>query len=377
MKRLLTAGLLWLAVAPAQAWAWPPCCSIPARTFREDAAESKLIVWGTLDHPRKGPNGEFTDVLLGGIVRSHPILRGKSVLTLPRRIAIEDRNRPPSMLIFCDVVKGQLDPLQAVVVSPAAVGYLKGLLAIDARRHDRVLRYCFDFLDHPDPGIAGDALTEFTKTPDRNLATLARQLPAAKLRRWLRDPTTPPVRQRLFGLLIGHCGTADDAVLLRSLTVHLAKKGSSGIDGILIGYTLLDPKDGWAQVRDLLGDSTRDFALRYAALRTVRWFRDVRPEKIEAMALVAAMKPALAHNDFADLIVNDLRAWRCWDLTDQVLALYGKPSHQAMIIRRSIIRYALQCPEKMAAEFVVQRRNTDGEMVAEAEELLRLEAGTQ
>jgi hypothetical protein len=369
----LAATLLCLLALPCASWAWGPCCLATPRTFREDVRDSKLVIWGVLDNPRKTANGDFTDCMVIGVVKSHPILRGKTTLTLPRKIDIEDRNRPPCMLIFCDIHKGKLDPFRGVVVSPEIVGYLKGLLAIDTRRHDEMLHYCFNFLDHPDPDIAGDALNEFLKTPDRDLGKAVRKLPAAKLRRWLRDPKTLAARQQLYALLLGHCGTAEDAILLRSLAVRLAKQGSTGLDGVLIGYTLLDPKLGWAHVCDLLGDSSKEFLSRYAALRAARWFHDTRPDVIAKKALAEAVKPALAQNDIADLVINDLGSWRCWDLTELILSLYGKRSHDLPIIRRSIVRYALQCPHKEAAAFIVQCRNTDGELVADTEELLRAE----
>jgi hypothetical protein len=369
----LAAGLICLLTVPCPAWAWPPCGCVPTRTFREDARESKLIVWGVLDNPRKNPNGEFTDVLLGGIVKSHPMLHGKTVLTLPRKIEIADRNNPQRMLIFCDIHKGTLDPFLGVVASPAVVGYLKGLLASDASRHDEVLRYCFDFLDHPDPEIAGDATKEFLKVPDRDLGKAARKLPAAKLRLLLRDPKTTAVHQRLFGLLLGHCGTPEDAILLHSLAARLAKKGSVWIDGILVGYVLLESKAGWKYVRDLLADPSSEFLLRYSALRTVRWFHDNRPEVFAKKTLMEALKPTLDQSDIADLVVNDLGGWGCWDLTNHILSLHGKKSHDLPVIRRSIVRYALRCPREEAAKFIVSRRNTDGVLVSDTEELLRTE----
>src|SRR5256885_9060273 len=45
--------------------------------------------------------------------------------------------------------------------------------------------------------------------------------------------------------------------------------------------------------------------------------------------------------DIVDLAVEDLRKWEQWDLAPKVLALFDKPSHEASIIQRSIIKFAL------------------------------------
>jgi hypothetical protein len=56
-----------------------------------------------------------------------------------------------------------------------------------------------------------------------------------------------------------------------------------------------------------------------------------------------------------------------------VLVLFGKKTHEAPIVRRSIVRYALQCPKPAAATFVAERRKLDAELVSDVEEGLQLE----
>ena len=61
----------------------------------------------------------------------------------------------------------------------------------------------------------------------------------------------------------------------------------------------------------------------------------------------------LRQGELADLAVEDLRKWGRWETADKVLALYGKPSHNIPIVRRTILRYALSCPKKTAADLAV------------------------
>jgi hypothetical protein len=374
MKHLVPAAvLLGLIAAPLPA---PACGFINdfavVRTLRQDVADSQVVIYGKLVNAREGPGDGSTDCILETIIKPHPILRGKRGITLSRYLEIKDPDHPPRYLIFCDIYKGQIDPFRGVQTSSAIGPYLKGLLAIDVKNDTRRLRYCFDFLDHADQEIALDAFREFMKTPDRELGLAARKLPAAKLRRWLRDPKPSADRHRLYGFLLGNCGSAEDAVLLRSVADRLAKeKTPPQIDGILTGYTLLRPKEGWAHIRALLDDPSSNFMLRFAALRAARYFHNTRPDVIGEKAIVEAFKPALKQSDFADLAIGELRAWRCWDLTGDILPLYARRSHESPLMHRAIIAYALQCPGGEAATFIAERRKTDAELVKEVEEWLR------
>src|SRR5262249_7801604 len=89
--------------------------------------------------------------------------------------------------------------------------------------------------------------------------------------------------------------------------------------------------------------------------------------------LLAGLRVLLDQADFADLPIEYLRQQRCWDLTGQILPLFTRESHKVPIIRRAIVRYALQCPGARAREFVAAVRRGDAELVADTEELLKLE----
>jgi hypothetical protein len=77
--------------------------------------------------------------------------------------------------------------------------------------------------------------------------------------------------------------------------------------------------------------------------------------------------------DVADLAIEDLRKWQVWDLADRILALKDKEPHNIPIIKRSILRYALECPKESAKAFVDARRKADPDAVQSSEELLKLE----
>ena len=140
---------------------------------------------------------------------------------------------------------------------------------------------------------------------------------------------------------------------------------------------MLDPKNGWEYIHAILKDPSKEFMLRYAALRAVRFFWDSRPDLFDKKNLVDGVCQLLDQSDMADLAIEDLRKWNRWEVDERVLALQNKKSHDATIIRRSILKYALACPDPKAAVVVQDWRKRDPEMVKDAEEMLKLETGSK
>jgi hypothetical protein len=347
-------------------------------TLRQGATQSELVLYGTLNDPRHDAGGDSTTLAIETVLKAHPALEGRKTLRLPRHIPIEDPRHPPHCLVFCDVYRGQIDPFRMVPATRAVIEYLKGLLVVPADDSPRRLRYCFDHLDHADKGVAEDAFQEFIKSPDAEIGQVGRLLSAAKLRTWLRDPATPLPRLRLYGFLLGNCGGAADATLLRELTDRLVRQQPSWqIDAILTGYTLLTPREGWPHVCRLAGDPSLPFAVRFAAQRAARFFHNVRPDFLPKEEILAVPAALLEQPDIADIPIEDLRRWRCWDLTERILPLYDKMApDNSPVLRRATLRYALQSPGAAAQNFVARLRKSAPDLVEDTEDWLLEEASS-
>ena len=367
------AGLV--AVAPARA----PACSLcggnlmNSLTLRQEAGlkSARIIVLGSVvdsDLNRGTCKFRILDVL-----RSDPFLGKAESVELPRAIPVTDPKNPPKFLLFCDVFKNKLDPYRGVPVkSEEAAKYLKGALALDAKDHARALLYYFDYLEHPDKKIAEDAFLEFAKSTDQEIGQIAPKLSAAKLRGWLQDPQGLDWRLGMYAYLLGACGGVEDAALFHNMLQKPTENMLKSYDGILGGFIQLKPDEGWRLALDILRDPSKEFRKRDAVLRTLRFYYGWKPKDVKENVL-KGLASALPQGDLADLAIEDLRRWRLWDLTDDVLAQYGKKSHDAPLMRRAIIRYALSCPKPSAAEFITQRRRDDAEAVRDVEEALQSE----
>jgi hypothetical protein len=357
-----------------------PFCSAQGQTLTNDAAQASMILYGRLTNARLDPNdvnAGSTDLIIETVVKSHEILGDKKQLTLPRYLPQEKENQY-KYLVFCDVFKGALDPYRGVAVKADSriAQYLKGALAVKDKDTATRLRYFFDYLDDSDVEVSNDAYMEFGNADYKDYRPVAEKVASDKIAKWLTDPNTPPSRLGLYGSMLGHSGKAEYGKLLRGHLDDPQRQYTSGIDGILAGYVMLQPKEGWQYVTDLIKDPKKDFLLRYAALRTTRFFHDYRPDLVPAKDVVAAVTILLAQKDIADLAIEDLRKWEDWGVADRVLDLWGMASHDVPIIRRSIIKYALSCPKdnQRIAAFIAERRKENAALLDDLEELLRMEA---
>jgi hypothetical protein len=88
---------------------------------------------------------------------------------------------------------------------------------------------------------------------------------------------------------------------------------------------------------------------------------------------VQSLAVLVPQGDLADLAIEDLRQWKEWGLTADVLAQFGKKSHAAPMVRRAIVRYGLTCPRADARQFIEWLRRTDPSLVQDVEESLQFE----
>jgi hypothetical protein len=103
----------------------------------------------------------------------------------------------------------------------------------------------------------------------------------------------------------------------------------------------------------------------------MRYLHEFRPGVVADKKMVEAVADLLTNDDVADFVVDELRLWKEWTLTEQVLRLDKGKLHA--VVRRAIMRYALQCPAEAAHRYVNEKRMRDPQFVKEIEKLLRSE----
>jgi hypothetical protein len=369
------------SVLPARAAHCPFCTEERGPTLVGDFDQATLVVLGTfgtakLDN-KGGLEGGTTEFIIAKPLKQHEVIKGKNRIALPKYLpSAKDKQ----FVIFCDVYKGVIDPYRGVEVQPGSdlVKYLTSALELKDEPIAKRLRHCFDFLNSTDLEVAMDAYREYAKADYTDYRDMAKTLPADTIAGWLEDPKTPAYRYGLYASLLGLCGQKKHGDLLRAMIDDPQKRMGSGIDGLLAGYLMLQPKEGWPHLRTMLGDDKQDFYMRYAALRTLRFFWEQRPDVLSKAAVIQGMCIVLDQPDMADFAIEDLRKWNRWELADRVLDLFGKESHNSAVVKRAILRYALHCgksksPPARIQQFIDEQRRRDPEWVSDAVELLNLE----
>jgi hypothetical protein len=272
----------------------------------------------------------------------------------------------------------KVDPYHGLPVQPDSKipDYLQGVQAIRDKDAVTRLRFFFDYLESPEIDISNDAFLEFGQADYKDVRAVAEKVPPGTVLKWIKDPGTLSMRLGLYGLMAGHTGSAADAKALKAIIDDPNRQYSSGLDGLICGYVMLDKKAGWEYLTKLLKDSSKDFTTRYAGIRVVRFMWDYRTDLVSKEELLEAVKIPLAQPDVADLPIEDLRKWKQWQLAPVVLETVKKEKHaKEPLVVRAATRFFLAAPADTpgAADFIAQRRKADPDGVKDIEELLSLE----
>jgi hypothetical protein len=172
--------------------------------------------------------------------------------------------------------------------------------------------------------------------------------------------------------MLGLCGEKKDANTIATVLARdpLEDRIRENFGGFLAALTLLDTPAGWSRIETILSDSKRSLEQRIAVVGVIRFFHATRQDESKPYIL-KCYKGFISHGDLADVAIDDLRRWKWWDLTGDILSQFDRPTHTALIVRKGIIRYALQCPGEEAKQFVAAVRKKDPKLVANVEETLK------
>jgi hypothetical protein len=340
-----------------------------APTFRQEAAQTtaRVIVLGV---PRNRGNQPASDLHVTEVLRDDPALGGRKVIELPRYVP---NDKGTTFLVYCDVFKDKLDPFRGIPLSSEdAAEYVRRVVKLDPKDTAGNLVFFFRYLENRDPEVARDAFLEFAKATDLDVARVAPRLDPARLRAWLKGKDTAPERLSVYAMLLGACGRDEDAELLRGLLEKADERAAAAYGGAMAGYAHLRPREGWELAREVLRDGRRPLPLRLAVVQMLRFWHGAQPEKSRDNVL-RCFRAMLEQGELVDLAAEDLRRWKVWDLTRELLPLYGHKGFDAPIVQQAILRYALACDDADARAFIAERRKAEPDAVRDAQEQIRLE----
>jgi hypothetical protein len=382
MRHGLIAGIVALAIAEAVA-----ACSLcqgggfgSRPSLRQEALQAKHVYYGTLSNPRinaanagNAANSGATDFTVSQVVKSSSEARkAQQQITIPRFVPVNPKD-PPKFVVFCDENNGQLDPYRGTPVkSEALIEYLRGATAIDAKDTTAILEFAGRHLDHIDADVASEAFLELARADDPAVLAAAKRMDPKRIRKLIDDPQTPVERLGLYAYLLGACGTPAEAEWIKTVLKQPGDRFRGAMSGLYAGLIMIAPAEGWVMLNAILADTKRPYNERSAALNAVRFYRNANPQA-NRVQILAGLKALLPQGDIADLAVEDLRRWQMWELSPEVTALFGVKSHDAPLMKRAILRYALSCPDQVSKQMVATVRTTQPDLVKEVEESLQYE----
>jgi len=400
--RVLTAILAALAFAvPAVSC---PFCNATGTTLATEFSGADLIVLATVEEAIKDPDDISKNrsiIKVERVLKAHPAFDDPKTLTVQRYIPKVVGGKEPQWILFCYVTPEAIRKTAASVTSTLALAdysnayvdayrgdelpkgsqlpaYLEGTRKLAGKPQTERLAFFFEYLESNEIFVSSDAFTEWGFADYKDVRTVAANLKPETLLAWLRDPGTLGSRLGLYGLLLGHCGKKEHAAELRKLLDDPGNKYSLGLDGLLAGYTLLDPKAGWEYVAALARETKKDFNTRYAALRTLRFFEESRPDLTDATARRDLFRDILAQDDIADMVIEDFRRWKKWDEAATILEWSKKETHDKGIVKRAILKFCIaaswEAKNADAAAYVEKARTANPRAVKVAEDLVRDDA---
>lgn len=335
----LLCGLILLAQVPvAQAC---PFCSAPSLTLTEQLSQSDVAVLVQWIEAEKG------DLEKAGktVFEVKEIIRqsDKDKLKVGDKITI-NRHRPGkkgNLFMLLGTKGAEVDWGDPIEVTETSYHYVSQAPPPEEKTSKR-LRYFLKFLEFPDQMISNDAYAEFANAPYEDIATLSKDMPREKIRKWLSDPETPVTRIGLYGLLMGLCGQGEDVEFMEKKINEPTKDFRLGIDGVISGYLLLTGSDGLDKI-DESKFVPKDvaFSETYAAMQALRFMWTYGDGRIDKARLRKSMRLLLDRPELTDLVVADLARWDDWSVMNRLMEMYGAEDYNIPSIKRAIVRYLL------------------------------------
>lgn len=364
----------WL---PAQAC---PFCSAPSLTLSEQLAQSDaavLVQWVDGTKPEEKQAGRTVYEVREILRNPRKQLKKGDRITLDRYRA----GRTGDLFLLMGNTSAVIEWGSPLEVTEASYQYIAQAPSPEAPTSKR-LAYFMQFLEYPDQLVSNDAYAEFANAPYEDITPLAKKMPREKIRKWITSSETPATRLGLYGLMLGLCGTEEDAALMKAKITEASEDFRLGIDGVISGYLLLTGEEGLDVVdKTKLENKEVPFSETYAAMQALRFMWQYGDGRISHERLRQSMRTLLDRPELADLVIADLARWNDWSVQDRLMELYGAKEYDIPSIKRAIVRYMLvstkDAPEEEGAEvpphvtkgkkLLAKLREQDPKTVKEAE----------
>lgn len=343
IKFRLFIGLLSGLLLSSQAKTLQACpfCSGPSRTLTEQLSQSEvtvLVKWIETEKGTLEKSGRTTFEIKEVVRQSDKDKRKVGDQIVINRHCLGAKGQ---LFLLLETKETSMHMGSPIQTSEVCFHYISQAPPAKEETSKR-LRYFLNYLEHSDPMIANDAFAEFANAPYEEIASLAKEMPRKKIRKWIVNPETPVVRLGLYGLLLGLCGQNFDIAFMETKINAPVKKLRFGIDGLISGYLLLTGADGLDKIEQTkFVSKTVPYSETKAATQALRFMWVYGDERISKERLRKSMRLLLDRPELTDLVIADLARWNDWSILDRLTKMYKNKDYNNSSTKRAIVRYLL------------------------------------
>ncbi len=352
----LTISLVFLSGMPA-ARAMCPGCEAPSTTLSEQvelSAHMLLGKWVGGEKPTSETAGTCRFEIVDVAKSKGDIFKIGETVELPQYIAGKKDGLYALMGPDEDLIDWHI-PSESTESSWKYLSELPPAVT-DPEAQTKRLAYFIDYLEHPEVAVANDAYAEFALAPYDIITPLKDQLPRDKLRGWIANPETAVTRLGLYGVLLGQCGKAEDAEVMKQKILYPDSDFRLGINGVMFGYLILTGEEGLKVLEESKmraktfvnkdGEEVSvPFSERYATMYALRYMWDHEPDILPKERLKQSMRVLLERPELADLVITDLARWKDWGVQERLMEMYDDEKYNIPSVKRAIVRYFYYCSQ--------------------------------
>lgn len=364
--------LVAVAIAPTRVTACPFCGTVGQSLSQQRDAAAAVAVGEAV-----GPAGADAQGLPSQRFRIDQWLRTKSgpaiaVSTVAARVAGPVAGTAMLFATAQPEAPDQAVPRLvwvAVAADESLLGHMSSAPTSTVPAADR-LRWFAARLEHPDPGIAADAFTEFGLANFADVRAAADALDARAVMTWVNEPGIDARRRGLYGLLAGvAAAVATDQTVARDCVAALhraveapADDFRAGFDGILAGVLVAEGEQGleFLTLRGLFGPGGRPMDQRHL-LAALRFAWESLADTIPQRLVSAATASLLSSPAVAALATIDLARYQAWNQVAPVARLWDTSGVDDPLVRRAVAGYLAACPLPAARSELdrIRKQNPD------------------
>jgi len=345
-RRLLLAGsvvvaaLLW---ASAEAMACPICLGAGQPSKAQELVNAPDVV---LAIPTRDPSRFRVTHVIKGKRLPGDTIEGGYPRSAPVPGTATPRSGMPLLLVSDDhfptwEVLGAIDAGHSGWLRKLAAG--KRAADMSAEEWRARVALAAPYLENREPLVAEIAYAELAAAPYAALGAAKPRLSASAVRRWLADSELAP-RERLYLLLLGLAGNAQDAAILEQRLEAASQSGDATNLGPMLAADLElrgEARMSWVDDR-YLRDPKRSSREIEAVVLALGVHGDTNATIPRERVIRSFRLFIRERKDLAGLVAPDLAAWNYWDAVPEYAALMKSDVRQQGPSRFAIAVYLRQ-----------------------------------